>query len=184
MLVAMSSCTAITETFGLVVLESMASGVPVVARDEGGPSEIVADGKSGYLVPPTDLNGFVEKVLKLGKDSELRRIMSIESRRMADEATWEKINNQVAWKMAKALENREEPTGAPNFAVPVYSWLLLSSELRSYLGSLIVDARLAGGLGIIFGVWCGLVITWILVQISLMVRTRAPWIQELFSGWR
>jgi glycosyltransferase involved in cell wall biosynthesis len=51
----------ITETFGLVVLESMASGVPVIARDEGGPSEIVADGKSGYLVAPHDLETFVLK---------------------------------------------------------------------------------------------------------------------------
>jgi glycosyltransferase involved in cell wall biosynthesis len=174
----------ITETFGLVVLESMASGVPVVARDEGGPSEIVADGKSGYLVPPSDLDGFVRNVLKLGNNPGLRKTMSIESRRMADEATWEKINNQVAWKMAEALENQEAPKETPNLTIPVYSWLLLSLELRGYLGSLIVDARLAGGLGIIFGVWCGLVITWILVQLSLMVRTRAPWVQELFSGLR
>jgi glycosyltransferase involved in cell wall biosynthesis len=175
----------ITETFGLVVLESMASGVPVVARDEGGPSEIVADGKSGYLVPPADLNGFVERVLKLGNDASLRETMSVESRRMADEATWEKINNEVAWKMAEALETRQAPTQAetPNFTIPIYSWLLLSPELRSFLRSLIVDARLVGGLGIIFGVWCGLVITWILVQLSLLVRTRAPWIREVF-GWR
>lgn len=170
----------ITETFGLVVLESMASGVPVIARDEGGPSEIVADGKSGYLLPPDDLDGFVEKVLKLGNDEGLRKTMSIESRRMADEATWEKINNQVAWKMAEAMEHREAPKETPNFTIPVYSWLLLSPQLRGFLGSLAVDARLVGGLGIIFGVWCGLVITWILVQVSLMVRSRAPWFPELF----
>ncbi|TVY83082.1 Sulfoquinovosyl transferase [Lachnellula suecica] len=169
----------ITETFGLVVLESMASGVPVVARDEGGPSEIVADGKSGYLVPPSDLDGFTERVLKLGHDTKLREAMGIESRRMADEATWEKINNQVAWKMAEALDSTGVPKETSSFTIPVYSWLLLSPELRLFLGSLIVDARLAGGLGIIFGVWCGLVVTWILVQLSLMLRTRAPWIQDI-----
>jgi glycosyltransferase involved in cell wall biosynthesis len=167
----------ITETFGLVVLESMASGVPVIARDEGGPSEIVAHDQSGYLVPPLDLDGFVEKVLKLGNDAELRKKMSEESRRVGEEATWEKINNRVAWKMAEALETRErEPDTAPNFSIPIYSWLLLSQELRSFLASLIVDFRLIGGIGIIFGVWCGLVITWILVQLTLAIRVRAPWL--------
>ena len=170
----------ITETFGLVVLESMASGVPVIARDEGGPSEIVAHNESGYLVPPSDVEGFVEKVLKLGNDAELRKRMSEVSRRMGEEATWEKINNRVAWKMAEALETRErEPEAAPNFSIPIYSWLLLSQELRHFVASLIVDFRLMGGIGIIFGVWCGLVITWILVQITLAIRTRAPWLTGL-----
>jgi glycosyltransferase involved in cell wall biosynthesis len=175
----------ITETFGLVVLESMASGVPVVARDEGGPSEIVADGQSGYLVAPHDLETFVEKVLKLGNDSNLREKMAIESRRMAEEATWEKINNRVAWKLAEALQDRQpDQDVVPNFSIPIYSWLLLSPEMRNFATSFIVDARLVGGIGIIFGVWCGLVITWILVQLSLMVRTRAPWLRDVISGGR
>ncbi len=174
----------ITETFGLVVLESMASGVPVVARDEGGPSEIVADGRSGYLVPPSDLTGFVEKVLQLGNDWDLRDQMSINSRKMAEEATWEKINNSVAWKLAEALKRKPVQNTAPNnnFAIPIYSWLLLSPELRVWLTSLIVDAKLAGGLGIIIGVWVGLVITWLLVQSSLFVRARAPWVLEFFRA--
>jgi glycosyltransferase involved in cell wall biosynthesis len=173
----------ITETFGLVVLESMASGVPVVARDEGGPSEIVADGKSGYLVAPGNLDAFVEKVLKIGNDTQLRGEMSSESRKMAEEATWEKIGNQVAWKLAEALETRESAAGAvPNFSIPIYSWLLLSPELRGFLGSLIVNARLVAGIWIIIGVWGGLVITWILVQVSLGVRARAPWMSDILRG--
>jgi glycosyltransferase involved in cell wall biosynthesis len=176
----------ITETFGLVVLESMASGVPVVARDEGGPSEIVADGKSGYLVAPSDLETFVSKVLKIGKDKELHKQMAEESRRMAEEATWEKINNRVAWKLAEALESggesQQQNPGSQSFSIPIYSWLLLHAGLRDFLGRMFVDFRLMGGIGVIFGVWCGLVITWILVQMSLMVRTRAPWLREVVGG--
>jgi glycosyltransferase involved in cell wall biosynthesis len=169
----------ITETFGLVVLESMASGVPVIARDEGGPSEIVADGKSGYLVAPQDLETFVEKVLKLGNDAQLRDQMALESRKMAEDATWEKINNRVAWKLAEALQHKPAQQPAQNnSAIPIYSWLLLSPELRGWLMSLIVDMRLVGGLGIIIGVWGGLVITWLLVQSSLFIRARAPWAIE------
>lgn len=173
----------ITETFGLVVLESMASGVPVIARDEGGPSEIVEDGRSGSLVPPHNLDGFVEKVSRLANDTELRTEMRLESRKMAEEATWEKINNRVAWKMAEALDDSPAAVEAPpSFSIPIYSWLLLSPGLRGRLGSLIVDARLAGGLAIIVGVWVGLVLTWLLVQLSLLMRVRAPWILEAFRG--
>lgn len=163
----------ITETFGLVVLESMASGVPVIARDEGGPSEIVADPKSGYLVSPHDLNGFVEKVLKLGHNPELRESLSLQSRRMAEEATWESINNRVACELADALQT-EEPETQSGFSIPIYSWLLLSSELRSFVGSLIVDFKLVGGIIIIFGAWTGFAITFILVQLALLIRGKAP----------
>jgi glycosyltransferase involved in cell wall biosynthesis len=166
----------ITETFGLVVLESMASGVPVIARDEGGPSEIVAHGSSGYLVPPADLDGFVEHVEALN-DPGLRAAMAVEARRMAEEATWEKINHRVACQLAAALDTQEPApaAAAPTYSIPIYSWLLLSTELRAFLAALAVDFRLMGGIGIIFGVWCGLVITWILVQAALVVRTRVPW---------
>lgn len=42
------------EAFGLVLLEAMASGVIVVATDNGGTTDIIQDGKSGYLVPPAN----------------------------------------------------------------------------------------------------------------------------------
>jgi cellobiose-specific phosphotransferase system component IIC len=109
-------------------------------------------------------------------------LMSIESRRMAEDATWEKINNRVAWKLAEALETQETVPPVQNFVIPIYSWLLLSPQLRNSAAAVIVDARLLGGIGIIFGVWCGLVITWIFVQLALLVRTRMPWARDAFRG--
>ncbi|KAI1496043.1 hypothetical protein F5X99DRAFT_422428 [Biscogniauxia marginata] len=44
----------VTKTFGLVVLEAMASGVPATARDRGGPSDTIKHGRTGFLVPPDD----------------------------------------------------------------------------------------------------------------------------------
>ena len=94
----------ITETFGLVVLESMASGVPVIARDEGGPSETVKHEQSGYLVAPQDLDTFVEYSHQLATDSTLRATMSIQARKQALNTTWDKINNQVAIQLSQALQ--------------------------------------------------------------------------------
>lgn len=93
----------ITETFGLVVLESMASGVPVIARDEGGPSETVKHGRSGYLVAPHDLDAFVKYARQLATDAILRYEMAGHARQQAVETTWNKINHTVAMNMAANL---------------------------------------------------------------------------------
>lgn len=94
----------ITETFGLVVLEAMASGLPVIARDQGGPSDIIRNGQTGYLVPPHDLDGFVALVRKVSLDGVLRSRMSCAGRGYANETTWEAINRRVAWQIADAVE--------------------------------------------------------------------------------
>ncbi|KAF2716660.1 glycosyltransferase family 4 protein [Polychaeton citri CBS 116435] len=95
----------ITETFGLVVLESMASGVPVVARNEGGPSETVQHGKSGFLAPPYDLESFVKYARQLAMDPLLRKTMAVSARQQAEDTTWDKINNRVAIQMAQAIQD-------------------------------------------------------------------------------
>ena len=120
--------------------------------------------------------------MRIGSDPQLMERMSIESRRMAEDATWEKINNRVAWKLAEALVTEEAPREQPSFSIPVYSWLLLSPELRSFMGSLIVDFKLMGGIGIIIGVWAGLVVTWILVQAALVVRAPRTMLRSLQGG--
>jgi hypothetical protein len=51
---ALVSASVEPESFGLVLLEAMASGRPVVASDLGGPRELVLDGQTGFLVPPGD----------------------------------------------------------------------------------------------------------------------------------
>lgn len=161
----------VTETFGLVVLESMASGVPVVARDEGGPSDIVQHDETGFLVPPDDLDGFVAKATKLACAHTLRSRMAIASRAAACEATWEKINNKVAWRMADTIaENERERAGKvqdqlltpashstrgpqQEQLVPIFGWLMMSDAVIGALTRSIVGARLLGGLGVILSCW-------------------------------
>jgi glycosyltransferase involved in cell wall biosynthesis len=93
----------ITETFGLVVLESMASGVPVIARDEGGPSETVEHGDTGFLIPPHDMDKFVAYAHMLATDESMRSEMGVKARVQALDTTWDKINNRVAIQLAAAL---------------------------------------------------------------------------------
>ena len=63
------------EGLPLTILEAMASGVPTVASDVGGIPELVKDGVSGLLVPPGDSSSLAKAVLRLGRDTDLRRSM-------------------------------------------------------------------------------------------------------------
>ena len=72
-----------TESFGLAALEAMACGVPVVASDVGGISEVVADGETGLLAAAGDVAGMARHARRLLTDEELRRRMSRAARRLA-----------------------------------------------------------------------------------------------------
>jgi len=73
--------TVVNESFGVVILEAEACGVPVAATNVGGVPEVCIDGKTGFLVPPRDAQAIAEKIILLAKDTELRRKMSIEARK-------------------------------------------------------------------------------------------------------
>ena len=62
-----------TESFGLVALEAMAAGVPVVASRVGGLPELVTHGVSGFLEAPNDLDAFVHASLRVLEDHRLHR---------------------------------------------------------------------------------------------------------------
>ncbi len=77
-----------TESFGLVAIEAMRAGIPVVATQVGGLTEVVDDDATGVLVPPGDLDAFVEGLRRLLDDPALRRRMSATaSSRMAGRFT-------------------------------------------------------------------------------------------------
>jgi len=73
------------ESFGLTVLEAMAVGVPVVATNVGGTAEVVAEGETGYLRSPHDVDGMVEAVEMIVSDPDRAASMGEAGRRRARE---------------------------------------------------------------------------------------------------
>jgi len=71
------------EGLPLTVIEAMLAGLPVVAYAVGGLAELVADGATGYLVAPGDLDGAVAKIAALLDDPVRRRAMGAEGRAVA-----------------------------------------------------------------------------------------------------
>jgi len=64
-----------TESFGLVALEAMASGVPVIASDTGGIPEVVEHGVTGFLAPVGDVDRMASHAIELLRDEDARRRM-------------------------------------------------------------------------------------------------------------
>ena len=65
-----------TEGFGLVIVEAMACGLPVVAFDcENGPRSIITDGEEGFLIPAFDVEMFANRLKQLMNDGTLRKEM-------------------------------------------------------------------------------------------------------------
>ncbi|WP_191565337.1 N-acetyl-alpha-D-glucosaminyl L-malate synthase BshA [Metabacillus idriensis] len=73
------------ESFGLVLLEAMACGVPCVATNIGGIPEVIKDGVSGYLCDVGDIEEIIEKTISILMDEQLYGRMSAESIRIAKE---------------------------------------------------------------------------------------------------
>lgn len=72
------------ETFGLVNVEAMSAGKPVIASRVGGIPEIVSDGGTGFLVAPGDASLIKEKLIELFKDKDLRTSMGEKGQRVAE----------------------------------------------------------------------------------------------------
>jgi glycosyltransferase involved in cell wall biosynthesis len=67
--------SSVTEGLGTSLLDAMACGRPVVATATGGIPEVVADGETGFLVPPRDPAAMADAVVRLLEDEDLRRRM-------------------------------------------------------------------------------------------------------------
>ena len=85
----------LSEGFPMVILEAMASGLPIVTTKVGGLPEIVLDGENGFIARPEDPEEIARKVQLLLEDNDLRARMAQNNRNKAGHYTWEKVVDKL-----------------------------------------------------------------------------------------
>jgi len=84
-----------TETLGLVLLEAMAAGCPVVAARSGGIPDIVTDGVNGYLFDPRDEQGAIAATQRLFQEQTERETLRQNARAEAERWSWSAATRQL-----------------------------------------------------------------------------------------
>jgi len=92
------------ESFGLVALEAMACGTPVVASETGGLAFLVKDGETGFHVPTGDPAALADKLELLLEDEALAARLGAQAAEYARGFTWRKVAEQVIELYRKLLE--------------------------------------------------------------------------------
>jgi glycosyltransferase involved in cell wall biosynthesis len=78
----------VTETLGLVLLEAMASGLPVIAAPEGGVRDHLRDGANGLTYPAGDASAMARAMVRLASEWELTQRLARSARRTAEALSW------------------------------------------------------------------------------------------------
>lgn len=98
-----------SETLGNVVLEAMASGLPVIAAGAGGPVDHVQHGVNGFLSDPEDTTDFVALVWRALTDRDALARMAARARAYAETQTWERILDGLLAQYTQAIKAYPRP---------------------------------------------------------------------------
>jgi len=98
-------CTPATsgESFGIVLLEAMAIGIPIVASNIAGYASVLNHGVEGLLVPPRDERSLAKALISLMTDESLRHQMGAKGRAKALDYSWQQIAQRVCNYYVKVL---------------------------------------------------------------------------------
>ncbi|MFC2141003.1 glycosyltransferase, partial [Acidobacteriota bacterium] len=101
-----------TETFGNVVLEALASGLPAVVSDIGGCKEVVGKSLAGLVAKANDPLDFYQKCKQLVEDETLYKEMQQKGLKFAKRRSWKTINNRVIDQYLDLLRSKEKEMSA------------------------------------------------------------------------
>ena len=96
------------ESFGLILIEAMATGRPVVASNIEGFAAVVTNGEEGLLVPPMRVRPLADALLKLLNDKQLRLKMGQKGLVTAQKYAWEGIASRVLTYYSKTIETARQ----------------------------------------------------------------------------
>ncbi|HKJ68419.1 MAG TPA: glycosyltransferase family 1 protein [bacterium] len=101
-----------TETFGLVVQEAFASGIPVIGVRKGGVENLIQEGVNGFLTEPNTPPEFTEKVQQLLEDPDLRRRLGHNARALVMQHSWDTVNQELLESYYALTTKDGHPEGA------------------------------------------------------------------------
>lgn len=91
------------EGFGLVILEALSAGLPVICSANCAGRDVIQDGYNGFVIEAGDTDALIDKIRWFNRHKELLPIMSRQARSTALEFTWEKYERKIADCMAEIL---------------------------------------------------------------------------------
>jgi D-inositol-3-phosphate glycosyltransferase len=104
------------ESFGMVALEAMACGVPVVASGVGGLLYLVRDGQTGFHVPDSDPQALADQLQKLLSDKCLRHELGRHGAMLARGYSWERITEQMLTLYESVIAGTQQTGSTANHA--------------------------------------------------------------------
>lgn len=101
-----------TETLGLVLLEAMAAGCPVVAANSGGIPDIVTDGENGFMFDPKDDHGAIAATQRIFATDTLRDTLRLNARAEAERWGWRAATQQLQGFYQTVVASTQMPMAA------------------------------------------------------------------------
>jgi phosphatidyl-myo-inositol alpha-mannosyltransferase len=127
------------ESFGIVLTEALAAGIPVVASDIVGYRAVLAEGAAGMLVPPGETAALEGALFTLLQSSDLRRDLSVAGIARSERYSWDRVIEQVLEAYEDALV--AGPVVVKQKPVPLFGQIRHSLRSRSAAAALEVQKQ-------------------------------------------
>ncbi len=104
--------TSVTETFGNVITEAMASGIPCIIADGGGSRSLIKQGINGYLCKPNQSEDYLDKIVLLQEHPEFREMMINQALKDVSHLSWDQLVGSLLSDMKALAIDQSAVAGA------------------------------------------------------------------------